>query len=144
MGVIVVSLVSASIGLPLLLRGLEMPPEPSNARGESSTDRGCGGCHSGIERIQRDLSKDQKDADIYVVAAALIVDLYRGRIEARSQEGEAALSRRSETIERTMRLAAVKAERATIFRMLRAQEIGSETAKKLVRELDLLEARYET
>ncbi len=43
-----------------------------------------------------------------------------------------------------MRLSAVKAERATIFRMLRSQEIGSETAKKLVRELDLLEARYET
>jgi CPA1 family monovalent cation:H+ antiporter len=42
-----------------------------------------------------------------------------------------------------MRLAAVKAERTVIFAMLRSQQIGSETADKLVTELDLLEARYE-
>jgi CPA1 family monovalent cation:H+ antiporter len=42
-----------------------------------------------------------------------------------------------------MRMAAVKAERAVIFGMLRSRQIGSETASKLVRELDLLEARYE-
>jgi monovalent cation/hydrogen antiporter len=43
-----------------------------------------------------------------------------------------------------MRIAAVKAERAAIFQMLRSQQIGSETAGKLVRELDLLEERYQT
>ncbi len=42
-----------------------------------------------------------------------------------------------------MRIAAVKAERTVIFRMLRSRQIGSETAGKLVRELDLLEARCE-
>ncbi len=145
MGVIIVSLISASIGLPLLLRGLEMPPEPSQSAEENRARIAAAeAAIAEIERIQRDLSKDHKEADVYVVAASLIMDLYHDRIEARSQEGEAAiLARRSETIERTMRVSAVKAERATIFRMLRAQEIGSETAKKLVRELDLLEARYE-
>jgi monovalent cation/hydrogen antiporter len=72
------------------------------------------------------------------------MDLYRARIEARSREGEAAtLARKDEDVERRMRMAAVKAERIVIFRMLRSQQIGSETAAKLVRELDLLEARYE-
>jgi CPA1 family monovalent cation:H+ antiporter len=42
-----------------------------------------------------------------------------------------------------MRLAAVKAERTVIFGMLRSEQIGSETADRLVRELDLVEARYE-
>jgi len=45
--------------------------------------------------------------------------------------------------ERRMRMAAVKAERSAIFQMLRSRQIGSETAGKLVRDLDLLEARYE-
>ncbi len=146
MGVIIVSLISASVGLPLLLRGLEMPPEPSQSAEENRARIAAAqAAIAEIERIQRDLSKDHKEADVYIVAASLIMDLYHDRIEARSQEGEAAvLARRSETIERTMRLSAVKAERATIFRMLRSQEIGSETANKLVRELDLLEARYET
>jgi CPA1 family monovalent cation:H+ antiporter len=42
-----------------------------------------------------------------------------------------------------MRLAAVKTERAVIFGLLRSEQIGSKTADKLVRELDLLEARYD-
>jgi hypothetical protein len=40
-------------------------------------------------------------------------------------------------------LAAMKAERTVIFRMPRSQQIGSQTADKLVHELDLLDARYE-
>jgi len=33
-GVIIMSLVSASFSLPFLLRGLELPPEPSQQEGE--------------------------------------------------------------------------------------------------------------
>jgi len=40
------------------------------------------------------------------------------------------------------RLAALKAERAEIFRRTRRRELGSEAASKLIREIDLLEARY--
>lgn len=146
MGVIIVSLVSASIGLPLLVRGLEMPVEPSTEAEENRARIAAAeAAITEIERVQRDLAKDRTDADVYIVAASLILDLYRDRIEIRSREGEAAsLTRQSEMIERTMRIAAVKAERAAIFHMLRTKQIGSPTAKKLVRELDLLEARYET
>jgi CPA1 family monovalent cation:H+ antiporter len=42
-----------------------------------------------------------------------------------------------------MRLAALEAERATYFSLLRTGELGSEAAARLVREIDLLEARYE-
>ena len=57
--------------------------------------------------------------------------------QARVAAAEAAiLARGSEDAERTMRLAAVKAERTVIFQMLRSQQIGSDTADKLVSELD--------
>ena len=145
MGVIIMSLIFASIGLPLLLRGLEMPPDPS-LDGEEDRARvaAAEAAIAEVERLQRDLSKGREDADVYVDVASSIMNLYRNRIDARSQEGDAAaLARQNETIERRLRIAAVKAERRTIFRMLRARKIGSETARKLVRELDLLEARYE-
>lgn len=145
MGVIIVSLVAASIGLPLLLRGLEMPAEPSyQAEEDQARVAAAEAAIAEIERVQHTLAAGRRDADIYIAAAARIMDFYRARIDARSREGEAAtLARESEDAERRMRLAAVKAERTVIFRMLRSQQIGSETADKLVRELDLLEARYE-
>jgi CPA1 family monovalent cation:H+ antiporter len=52
-----------------------------------------------------------------------------------------AFLRRDERIERDLRLAALKAERGEIFRRVRQSELGSEAARKLVRELDLQEAR---
>jgi CPA1 family monovalent cation:H+ antiporter len=127
------------------LNGLEMPPEPTQ---DGEEDRAlvasARAAIAEIERLQGELSKDRSDTEIYKGSASLIIDLYCRRIEVRATDGEAAaLARESETIDRRMRLAAIKAERTAIFRMLRARKIGSQTARKLVRELDLLEARYE-
>lgn len=145
MGVIIVSLIVASIGIPLLLRGVEMPDEPSyQAEEDRARVAAAEAAITEIEQVQHTLAAGRRDADVYIAAAARVMDFYRTRIEARSREGEAAtLTRESEDAERRMRLAAVKAERTVIFRMLRTQQIGSQTADKLVHELDLLEARYE-
>jgi Na+/H+ antiporter len=145
MGVIVMSLIAASIGLPLLLQGLEMPAEPSRqAEEDRARIAAAEAAIAEIERVEHGLAEGRRDADIYVVAASRIMDLYRSRIEGLSQDGEAAsIARRTDDIEKSLRVAALKAERTAIFRMLRKREIGSVTARKLVRELDLLEARYE-
>lgn len=145
MGVIIVSLIAASIGLPWVLRGLEMPAEPTyQAEEDRARVAAAEAAIAEIERVQHELAAGRKDADVYMATAARVMDFYRTRIEVRSREGEAAaLARESEDVERRMRMAAVKAERTVIFRMLRSQQISSETAGKLVRELDLLEARYE-
>jgi CPA1 family monovalent cation:H+ antiporter len=143
-GVIVTSLIIASIGLPLLLRGLKMPGNPS-ARAEEDAARVAAAeaaiCE--IERVQHELAAGRTDAHVYAAAGARIMDLYRDRIEARSQEGEAAeAAQREGAIERELRLAGFRAERAAIFRSTRERNLGSATATKLVRELDLLETRY--
>jgi CPA1 family monovalent cation:H+ antiporter len=145
MGVIIVSLIAASIGLPLLLRGLEMPDEPSyQAEEDRARVAAAEAAIAEVERVQHKLAAGRRDADVYIAAAARVTDFYRSRIETRSREGEAGKRvRESEGAERTMRMAAVKAERTAIFKMLRSQQIGSETAGRLVRELDLLEARYD-
>jgi hypothetical protein len=145
MGVIILSLVAASIGLPLLLAGLDMPPEPSHqAEEDRARIAAAEAAIAEIERVQHDLAEGRPDADIYVDAAARIMDHYRARIDAGSgADEEIALARQLEAIQSRMAIAALKAERTTIFKLLRGRKIGSETARKLVRELDLLEARYE-
>jgi Na+/H+ antiporter len=144
MGVIVISLTVASIGLPWLLKGLALPPEPSHqAEEDAARIAAAKAAIAEIERVEHELAEGREDADLYVEAAARIMDGYRQRIELRQGDAAAASDwHLIERIERDLRLAALKAERTEIFRMANDRELGSEAARKLVRELDLNEARY--
>ena len=142
--VIIVSLVLASIVLPRLLKNLELPPEPShqneidNARVEAAQ-----AAITAIEQAQHDMAEGRTDADLYIDASGRIMELYRQRIDSRRQEPEALeLNRRIDLIERQLRLAGLKAERDAIFKLARARRLDDESARRLVREIDLLEARY--
>ena len=144
MGVITVSLLIASVGLPLLLNGLSMPVDPS--RDAAEVRARLAAAHAAmvqIEQLERLRSTGHPDDDIVVAAAARVLADYRARIETRAGDEEAiALVKRGEGVEREMRLVGLQAERADLFKELRAHRLGSETARKLIRELDLLEARY--
>ena len=70
------------------------------------------------------------------------MELYRRRIDGRTKTGdERELARKIDEIERKLRLAGLGAERDEIYRNARARKISDEAARKLVREIDLLEAR---
>ncbi|MBK1665403.1 Na+/H+ antiporter [Rhodospirillum rubrum] len=144
MGVIIVTMVVATVFLPLLLNGLEMPRD-STADDQEAAARiaAAEAAIAEIERVQHSMAAGAKDADLFVTVGASLMDVYRERVRSRSQEGEAAvLVRRIDWIEREMRLAALRAERGEIFRRVRKYQLGSERARKLIRELDLLETRY--
>jgi hypothetical protein len=144
MGVIIVSLFIASFGLPWLLAGLEMPAEHDHqAEEDAARIKAAEAAIAEIEKVQHGLAEGKSDADVYVAAAARIMDNYRYRIESRARHAESnALGRQSEEIERSLRLASLKAERTQVFRMVRKRELGSEPARRLIREIDLKEARY--
>jgi Na+/H+ antiporter len=144
MGVIIVSLIVASFGLPILLRGLEMPPEPSHeAEVDAARIAAAQAAITAIERAQHDMARGRPDPDAYISVAARIMDAYRQRIEAREANAEERTSlRHFEQIDTDLRLAALKAERDEIYRRTRHGKLGSEAARKLVREIDLIEARY--
>lgn len=143
MGVIIVSLIAASIGLPMMMRGLEMPAEPArDAAVEAARIAAAEAAIAEIERTQHRLADGRKDADAYVIVASHLMDLYRERIDHQTNPPEQKhIRRRDERIEHELRLAALKAERQEIFRRVRSRELGSEAARKLVRELDFFEAR---
>ena len=143
MGVIILSLIVASIGLPLMMRGLEMPAEPlADAQIDAARIAAAEAAIAEIERTQHRLADGRSDADIYVNVASRLMDVYRTRIDQQSTPVEERDAQRLDAaIERELRLAGLKAERQELFRRVRRRELPSDAARKLVRELDLFEAR---
>jgi len=145
-GVIIVSLVAASFSLPFLLKGLELPPEPSQQEEEDlARIAAAEAAIQAIEQAQHHMGGGRSDADLYTDAGVRIMELYRQRINGRSTTGkEASLARKIDDIERRLRLTGLRAERTEIYRIARARRLSDETSRKLVRELDLLESRFAT
>ncbi len=145
-GVIIVSLIAASLSLPYLLQGLKLPPEPSQQEEEDRARVAAAeAAIQAIEQAQHDMGEGRSDTDLYADAGARIMELYRQRIDGRSKTGEErALARRMDEIERKLRLAGLRAERTELYRIARSHKLSDETARKLVREIDLLEARFGT
>lgn len=143
-GVILVSLIAATLGLPAVLKGLVLPDEPSH-QSEIDTARAAAAEKAilAIEQAQHRAAEGRADADLYAEAASRAMELYRERIDGKLQTPEViAQGHRTEQIERELRLAGLKAERDEIFRLVRARQLNEESSRKIIRELDLYETRY--
>jgi Na+/H+ antiporter len=141
--VIVVSLLLASVALPRLLRGLEVPPE-TDAEQEEDRARAAAvqAAVDAVERAGRERATGP-DSELHANACGTVVTLYRNRLRNIQQgDGDGPDVHAARKAERDYRLAALKAERDTILRLGRRREISDETARKLLREIDLVEARY--
>ncbi len=143
-GVILTSLVIASVGLPVLLRGLRLPADEA-AVGQRDRARivTAKAAIAEIERAQHDLAAADGDgADRYTDIAARLMMQYRERIERLGVEGERRIAENHDRrIERDLRLAAVRAERRALFDLAERREIDLTLAEQLGRELDLSDAR---
>ncbi len=142
--VIIGSLIGASVFLPLLLKGLRLPSEQAAEAAESAArDAAAEAAMLAIQKAQQEMAAGRPDPEIYAEAAARMMSLYRVRIEGRSQTGAAAdLVRLGDEIERKMRLAGLRAERDKVYSFAREGRIDDDVARRLVRELDLMEARF--
>ncbi len=143
-GVIILSMVIANLSLPRLLRDIELPPEPSPFIAEDHARLAAAqAAIKAVEQAQFRLAQDRPDADVYAQAASRIMGLYRERIDARNDDASADSARHYDRIERSLRLTGLAAERAELFRLLRQHRIDESLARQLVREIDLLELRYQ-
>ncbi|MGI4720026.1 MAG: Na+/H+ antiporter [Janthinobacterium lividum] len=142
--VIVISLLVASIGLPRVLRGLELPPETAlDAEEDRAREAAVLAALGAIDSAGRPDPYDEKDADIHASAAEQVRGLYQHRLGVGSADGtHPARVRVAEEAERFYRLAALAAERRVLQQMARHGKLSDETARRLVREIDLVEARY--
>ncbi|WP_145134422.1 Na+/H+ antiporter [Roseomonas gilardii] len=144
MGVILLSLVVASLSLPPLLRRLRLPPQPSHEHEEDEA-RGAAARAAirAIERVQHELAEGRDDADLFAEAASQAMEPYHRSSDTRAQEPEEQeRAQRRVAVERHLRLVGLRAERDELYHLRRARHIEDETLRRLVREIDLTEARY--
>lgn len=141
--IIVLSLLAAALALPRLLAGLALPLDDVQRDEE---DRVCAAAAeaaiAAIERIRERLSQNAEKGDVYGPAADHVMDTYRARLQNRRNIAERSTEDRAMLeAEQQFRLAGLRAERDEIFEQARSRKIDDRLARKLVRELDLLEAR---
>jgi CPA1 family monovalent cation:H+ antiporter len=141
--VIVVSLLLASVALPRLLRGLEVPPEDDAAQEEDHARHAA--VRAAVDAVETAgrAHAGAPDAELHANAYGMVANLYRNRlrnIQLGDSGGPDVQAARE--AEREYRLTALRAERDTILGLGRSREISDETARKLLREIDLVEARY--
>ena len=143
MGVILFSLAIASVGMPLLARGLTADL-PRRARTGGEVHARIASAEAAIRRIealstQPVASKDE--AGVRAEAAAHLLDVYRRRLEYGDPSGEdAADMQRLLDAERHLRLEALKAERDELFDLRRSNAIDDGVFRHLVHEIDLMES----
>lgn len=143
-GVIVVSLIVASLGLPIVLKDLQLPPQPDHHQQEDEARIAAAkAAIRMIDELTNKMSEGRTDADRYSDVGTRLMEFYRHRIEGHGKTGEDAETvRKLEEAERRLRLAALRAERDEYYRLGRRRQLPDDIARKLVREIDLLETRF--
>ena len=143
--VIMLSLLGASVLLPRLLQGLEVPPETEHQAQEDLAHEAMrSAAAKAIEQSLHDMVKADPDTDpmLYTEVAGRLMEGYERRAAGgMEQEADPLLVHRQERIARTMQDAALRASRDELFRLARAQKISDQVCRQLVRRLDLQEAR---
>ncbi|WP_299583993.1 Na+/H+ antiporter [uncultured Microbulbifer sp.] len=140
MGVILISLLLASIALPFVLRSL--PDTPHLAAIGDERGARVSAAKAAEERLlslRREIDGHWENKDLAYEAIDHLLDLYRRRIISGDDEGGESLWVRAR-MERNFRLDALAAERERLFQLRVRREIDDELHRKLVLEVDLIEA----
>ncbi|HEY0212026.1 MAG TPA: Na+/H+ antiporter [Paenirhodobacter sp.] len=143
-GVIIVSLVMASVALPLLLRNVTMPAEPLHQRQEHQVrEAAAQAAITAIGQAEHAMPVGQDDKDLYTHAANRIIDFYRERIAGYTNKEDVDLAhyKRAQAVERHLWLIAMRAEREAIYQASRRNRLPDDVARNMVREVDLIEER---
>ncbi|RUX32648.1 Na+/H+ antiporter [Mesorhizobium sp. M7A.F.Ca.US.011.01.1.1] len=142
-GVIICSLVIASLALPTIARGLVEPGEDAGAAEERLAR--VGAAKAAIARIESIAgAADDEGGEVpgaRLAAAENIVAGYRRRIAASDEADEArAEAREAGRLELELRSAGIEAEREAVRAMFRSGEINDHTSQALFAEITLTEA----
>ncbi|MFG1213142.1 Na+/H+ antiporter [Xanthobacter flavus] len=126
--VILVSLALANVALPILLRGIDVPPDVADAAQEREAR---------AEALQAalDALAETSEAQTAGAAAPTVADHYRhrlGQLQAEGVDGGTA----AWPEERRMHLLAIQAERRSIVGLVQRRRIPIDLAHKLLRETD--------
>jgi Na+/H+ antiporter len=140
-GVILLSLISACIALPLLLRGIEKSPD--DKRRNEVRDAWRKTAEAAIHALEIEEAKpvDAAEAALAAELKARIMSEYRHQLEVFNDSAEAqALAFQMDLLERRLRLKALRAQRLELYSLSRHHQIGDDVLREVLGELDLSEA----
>ncbi|MDY0029812.1 MAG: Na+/H+ antiporter [Pseudobdellovibrionaceae bacterium] len=142
--IIISSLILATVALPRLLHGLDIPQESHQEEEDFARMSAAKAAMQAIEKTQHEMAEGRTDADLYARAAIRVMELYRPHIEDKAVKTgeERDVIRQIDNIERYLHLAAIKAERSEILKLAKSRQVEDDMMRKLLREIDLVEARY--
>lgn len=138
-GVILLSLLSASIALPLLTRNLKFVPQPVVGKEEGLARAAA--AEAALRHLGRIAQPGEKRG--YAAnpeAIARVTELYRRRLDYGTSDGDEAMRGRTVAeAERNLRLEAIYAEREELFQLWLHSKLDDGLHRRLLRELDLTE-----
>lgn len=143
-GVILLSLIMATIALPPMLRRLHLPEEdPRTTEERKARAAAAEAAIKALENMRekhREESEDADEASLYAEVAARIMAAYQPWLDPDSDAENKQRARYGFGVERTLRLAALNAERDELYRLRRDFEINDVTVRRLMADIDLTEA----
>lgn len=141
-GVILLSLISACIALPLLLRGIEKSPD--DKRRQEVRDAWRKTAEAAIYALETEEVAPQ-DAAQAALAAELkvrIMSEYRHQLDVFNDSAEAqALAFQMDLLERHLRLKALRAQRLELYSLSRHHQVGDDVLREVLADFDLSEAK---
>ncbi len=144
--VILLSLVMAAIGLPLLLRGLDIGEDHEAHEEQVARLRACEAGIAAVAAEARQMSGAAgagSDVTPQLAAASQIIDTYQQRLSGLTgDENLRQTAAEQASILLTLRLRALRAERAEILRMHRRDEINDVVFNQLIYEIDMRESAF--
>jgi CPA1 family monovalent cation:H+ antiporter len=142
-GVILISLLMASIGLPMLLRGL--PKEDGKGREEERRRLWHKTAEAAIRELEAQSDDMGEDAELAALATetkARLMAEYRAQLSEEESEGlDRERARTLKAYDARLRLLALRAQRLELYRLRREHLLDDEIVSGLLRELDIREAQ---
>ncbi|MBB3998264.1 Na+/H+ antiporter [Aureimonas pseudogalii] len=142
MTVILVSLLAATLVLPIVLRRIQLPPAPEAVDHERMVRAKAGeAARDAIQTLRASLSRTASDPGLYDEAAVRALQRYQ-RYDDGAEASGTSRGREMVQAERRLRLAGLRAERDALFDLRRRHTIPDALLARLIREVDLLETRF--
>ena len=142
--VILISLITAAIGLPWLLRGMTVEEDPEEREEQAARIQACEAAVAAIAVAATDPSGERSAPDQtspQAAAAQRMIQSYQQKLRALREESNAPAHVRERTrADLELRLIGIRAERNEVLRMHRADEINDTVLNALLYEIDMRES----
>ncbi len=144
-GVILLSLISACIALPILLRGVtKSPDERLHQEVQEAWRRTAEAAIHALEAeevVDANAPQDAAQATLATELKARLMAEYRDELDSYNDSAEArALAEQMDLLERRLRLRALRAQRLELYSLHRQHLVGDEVVRQVLGELDMSEA----